>query len=88
MFTKGLFGFLGLTDLNFSVLIVLAIDLQDQYGQPEKMGDPKQVTPDSAAELAASKRASSTSNFYGKPGSAAGRPGPGPAPAAGRQSRP
>ncbi|KAF3911798.1 hypothetical protein AA313_de0207414 [Arthrobotrys entomopaga] len=58
-----------------TVLIMLDIEHLEQYGQPEKLGDPKQVTPESAAELAEQKRsaqATSTSNFYGnKPNTSA-----------------
>ncbi|KAF3934837.1 hypothetical protein ABW19_dt0201204 [Dactylella cylindrospora] len=57
-----------------SVLIVLNIELLQEHGTMEKIGDPKQVTPESAAELAAQKRATSTSNFYGNKPSTASKP--------------
>ncbi|KAK6544125.1 Replication factor A protein 1 [Orbilia ellipsospora] len=59
-----------------SVLIMLDIEHLEQYGQPEKLGDPKQVTPESASELAEQKRAAqptSTSNFYGNKPSTSSR---------------
>ncbi|KAF3906323.1 hypothetical protein ABW20_dc0103489 [Dactylellina cionopaga] len=56
-----------------SVLIVLAVELLEQYGNPEKIGDPKQVTPESASEIAQQRQASSTSNFYGNKPSSVGR---------------
>ncbi|EPS44065.1 hypothetical protein H072_1957 [Dactylellina haptotyla CBS 200.50] len=76
-----------------SVLIVLAVEHLSEYGNPEKIGDPKQVTPESATELAEQKRsaqATSTSNFYGNKPANAPRAGPsaGPSrPAAAKSSR-
>lgn len=57
----------------FSVLIVLSVELVQDRPE-EKLGDPKQVMPDSAAELAQQRaaQATSTSNFYGnRPANAA-----------------
>ena len=53
-----------------SVLIVLEIKPLDQYPAMEKIADPKQVTPQSLAELNAQKRAAQATapaQFYGDP---------------------
>ncbi|KAK6358658.1 Replication factor A protein 1 [Orbilia blumenaviensis] len=58
-----------------SVLIVLALELAQDKAE-EKIGDPKQVMPESAAELAqqrVAQEATSTSNFYGNRPSLANR---------------
>ncbi|KAK6501945.1 Replication factor A protein 1 [Arthrobotrys musiformis] len=74
-----------------SVLIVLAVELA-QEAPEEKIGDPKQVMPDSAAELAQQRAAQPTSvaNFYGNrpTGAGAGRGAGGAGPSrAGQSSR-
>ncbi|KAK6340603.1 Replication factor A protein 1 [Orbilia brochopaga] len=59
-----------------SVLILLGVEMLEELGYPEKIGDPKQVTPESAAELAEQQRAAqptSTTNFYGNKPSTVGR---------------
>ncbi|KAF3316207.1 Replication factor A protein 1 [Orbilia oligospora] len=74
-----------------SVLIVLAVELA-QEATEEKIGDPKQVTPDSASELAqqrAAQQPTTTSNFYGNKPANAGRGagGAGPSRGVGQSSR-
>ncbi|KAK6519383.1 Replication factor A protein 1 [Arthrobotrys megalospora] len=78
-----------------SVLIVLAVELLKDTPE-EKIGDPKQVMPDSAAELAQQQRAAqatSTSNFYGNKAGNSSRSaggagaGAGPSRGAGQSSR-